>query len=591
MFPACSGPGKSVSSCNPLSYFGTTKSVRTSGISKGGEKMKSKNNISLWISLMMLLTIFIPPHGFASPDAYEPDNTLKNAKPILLHDSRPEIIELGLDWSQSHNFYHTEDEDWIKFYAFRGEIYTVKVKDPGPGCNAVIGIYDKCGNLQIPEEVNDEPVGVAEYAEFRCEADGIYYARIRQSSSATYGEGTDYKLVLFVPVMEDYGHLHGSITPCVSEAIVTTTGKTAALVYTREVCQYGAPHPPSIPPDSPFTLTVEVEGFETYQKDVVIKETIPTQHDIILTPLDGKLPEYHSADYNPPDHEITLSEMLRVQQLYSEGSHRCDPGGEDGYALGYGDQSCIPHDSDYALQDWSIGLNEFLRMLQLWSVGEYYPAAGTEDGFAPASFDKRKGETVPRESDQETLTASHSTPESSVSDDSDLTITNQIEYTGALTGLGMTVNLPNGWSYVPNTGDDAPTIRADSSTGDLEIFWSEVPDSPAEFTYTVRIPQRESRSQEQISSRILYRRPSAGEMTMPAMPDPLSVEIRLKGDISGDDAVTLADALIALVTAAGSDSPGMIRSDYVSSGVDVNGDDRIGIEEVIHILQRIAGLN
>ncbi|RLC07999.1 MAG: hypothetical protein DRI57_24870 [Deltaproteobacteria bacterium] len=52
------------------------------------------------------------------------------------------------------------------------------------------------------------------------------------------------------------------------------------------------------------------------------------------------------------------------------------------------------------------------------------------------------------------------------------------------------------------------------------------------------------------------------------MPDPLSFEIRLKGDISGDDTVTLADALIALETVAGSNLHGMIREDYVLSGVD-----------------------
>lgn len=547
----------------------------------------------------MLLSVFIPTHGFASPDEYEPDNTIKNAKPILLHDPRPEIIEVDHDWSQSHNFFHTGDEDWVKFHAFEDEIYTVKVKEPGPGCNAIIGIYDAGGDLQIPEEVNDEPAGVEEYAEFRCKADGTYYARIRQSSSAEYGEGTDYKLRLFIPVADFYGHIYGNITPCVSEATVTTTGKIAALVYTREVCQYGAPHPPSSPPDFPFTLTVEADGFETYRKDIVVQEMISTQHDVILTPRDGKLPEYHTADYNPPDYEISLSEMLRIRQLYSRRSYGCDPEGEDGYTAGYGDQSCTPHDSDYKPMDWSISLSEFLRINQLWSAGEYYPATGAEDGFSPASSgkrngfspassDKRKGETVARES--ETLTASHSTPESNISDDSNLTITNQIAYTGTLTGLGMTVDLPNGWTYLPRAGDDTPAIRADSTTGDLEIFWPEVPDSPAEFTYTVRVPQAETRSRGKISSRILYRTPSAGEMTIPAMPDPLSLEIRLKGDISGDNTVTLTDALIALRTAAGSDSPGIIRSDYVSSGVDVNEDDRIGIEEVIYILQRIAGL-
>ncbi len=64
----------------------------------------------------------------------------------------------------------------------------------------------------------------------------------------------------------------------------------------------------------------------------------------------------------------------------------------------------------------------------------------------------------------------------------------------------------------------------------------------------------------------------------------------LKGDINSDGELTLADALIALRAAVGSDSPGMIRGDYVSSGIDVNEDSKLGIEEVIYILQHTAEL-
>ncbi len=33
-----------------------------------------------------------------------------------------------------------------------------------------------------------------------------------------------------------------------------------------------------------------------------------------------------------------------------------------------------------------------------------------------------------------------------------------------------------------------------------------------------------------------------------------------------------------------------IRSDYASSGADVNGDGKIGLAEVIYVLQELAGL-
>jgi len=65
--------------------------------------------------------------------------------------------------------------------------------------------------------------------------------------------------------------------------------------------------------------------------------------------------------------------------------------------------------------------------------------------------------------------------------------------------------------------------------------------------------------------------------------------IKLKGDINADTVVNLADALIVLKAAAGfSDLP--IRADYVSSGIDVNGDNKIGTAELIYILQKTAGL-
>jgi hypothetical protein len=61
------------------------------------------------------------------------------------------------------------------------------------------------------------------------------------------------------------------------------------------------------------------------------------------------------------------------------------------------------------------------------------------------------------------------------------------------------------------------------------------------------------------------------------------------GDIDGDLDVDLADAILALRVLAGMDTAGLIRSDYATSSADVNGDSKIGLEEVIYILQHVAG--
>jgi len=63
----------------------------------------------------------------------------------------------------------------------------------------------------------------------------------------------------------------------------------------------------------------------------------------------------------------------------------------------------------------------------------------------------------------------------------------------------------------------------------------------------------------------------------------------IPGDMDGDDAVTLADAIIALQVMVGMQPQGL-REDYATSGADVNGDDRVGMAEVLYILQKAAGM-
>jgi len=92
---------------------------------------------------------------------------------------------------------------------------------------------------------------------------------------------------------------------------------------------------------------------------------------------------YHSADYNPPDYKVSLSELLRVIQLYNKTFYHCDPDDEDGYAIGKGDESCIPHSSDYKPHDWRISLTELLRLIQFYNLSGYHRDTTDEDGFAP----------------------------------------------------------------------------------------------------------------------------------------------------------------------------------------------------------------
>jgi len=123
----------------------------------------------------------------------------------------------------------------------------------------------------------------------------------------------------------------------------------------------------------------------------------PDARAVPVTEVDGGVdfetaaPVYHSADVSQ-DFVISLSELLRVVQLFNASELYCDASSEDGYGLAPGDRDCAPHSSDYrGGPDWTIDLTELLRIVQFFSVGGYVEASDTEDGFAPHNAAKRAG--------------------------------------------------------------------------------------------------------------------------------------------------------------------------------------------------------
>ena len=69
--------------------------------------------------------------------------------------------------------------------------------------------------------------------------------------------------------------------------------------------------------------------------------------------------------------------------------------------------------------------------------------------------------------------------------------------------------------------------------------------------------------------------------------DVFTVRVSELGDCNGDGWVDLADGILALKILTG-DRPVELRADYPQAGADVNGDKRIGLEEFIYILKRLA---
>ncbi|MBI1318004.1 MAG: hypothetical protein GC168_03510 [Candidatus Hydrogenedens sp.] len=92
------------------------------------------------------------------------------------------------------------------------------------------------------------------------------------------------------------------------------------------------------------------------------------------------------GDYNG-DLMLSLSEVLRIIQLYNAQGYSCaaNPGDtEDGYRpIPNGAKACKSHTADYTNPQWKLTLSELLRVLQVYSWGSYHTCESGEgdDGF------------------------------------------------------------------------------------------------------------------------------------------------------------------------------------------------------------------
>lgn len=196
----------------------------------------------------------------------------------------------------------------------------------------------------------------------------------------------------------------------------------------------------------------------------------------------------HSADYNPPDWQLQLSELLRVIQFFNAGAyHPVATSSEDGFRAGPGDaEEGCRHDADYQGSvdgpDARIDLSELLRVVQLYNYGDFRGApigVGTEDGFDLGAASELKqvnraalGPPVGNE-----FTIQLTVPQFDESVDS----------------LTIREELPSGWllisaSYTPV--DAAPTASPNQGATILEFVWdfAVATTYPEYVQYTVQLP-------------------------------------------------------------------------------------------------------
>ncbi|MBI5770411.1 MAG: M36 family metallopeptidase [Verrucomicrobia bacterium] len=100
-----------------------------------------------------------------------------------------------------------------------------------------------------------------------------------------------------------------------------------------------------------------------------------------------------------------------------------------------------------------------------------------------------------------------------------VTITNTVTYTGGLSALGWSVQLPAGWSFASTSSGDSPPQPGD--TGLLNWAWLTIPSSGHTFTYTLDVPAGVTGAQ--LLTATLQLRQNGTPYTFVATPDPLVV--------------------------------------------------------------------
>jgi hypothetical protein len=234
---------------------------------------------------------------------------------------------------------------------------------------------------------------------------------------------------------------------------------------------------------------------------------------------------YHSADTNE-DWRFNLQELLRLITLYNyrEGTVRTGQfhsqiGTADGFAPGAGTQGAQGHSSDYNPKDWKINLQELLRLITLYNyregtvrTGAYHLDAGGEDGFAPGADDAAASTA----GYYEQLSSKKAEPFQGIdgtvstsgtgalqASGGSLKVKVALEVTGDVSGIGLELDLPSGWSYEQDTLGAFVTPQMMETSAQLGWAWLEGPKTGRlEGSIALHYPGGRKRG-ETISARVL----------------------------------------------------------------------------------------
>ena len=206
-------------------------------------------------------------------DEYEPDNTLQNATVLQLNDQNPYHHQIkGYEWQQQHNFYNEADVDWFTFKAVQGEIYQLKVEYTPVEPNISVFTSNSKEITDVTITNNDNIL----YADFTASYSDVYYVQLQPNEEFIIENNLlSYQISLSLPAGSFNGFIFGSITPIVEQTIIYTTGNQSVMALPNGM--FFLPHSAGS-----FTLRVEANDFDLFEKHIIVNEIEPLKINIPL---------------------------------------------------------------------------------------------------------------------------------------------------------------------------------------------------------------------------------------------------------------------------------------------------------------------
>lgn len=278
----------------------------------------------------------------------------------------------------------------------------------------------------------------------------------------------------------------------------------------------------------------------------------------------------HSTDINA-DYKFSLGELLRSIELHTatpEHEYHVNPSGRDGFDTGSGPQDGPPHTGDYeGGADWKMSGREVVRLIDLFSST---PEHGYDiDPTAPDGFKKAiNGPLMAKSSSivgggggfsavvTKRIVSGGAVGAPAGVLNVRVTIDGQADDT--LSGLGVTDELPAGWSFI-GLASAGPAIRPGAgATGALDFAAFPVPSLPYSFTYSVQTVGSVASQFAAFAASGYYRLVRGNdEKTMPVLAQ-LSASSLGDEDTDGDG---ISDAIEGMEDADGDGIPNFLDSD------------------------------